>query len=102
MMSMSCTAIFRETGNNNIRLKLSNHPHGIRKYFFFIPYPERFFRSFGKAKVKRAGEELLGAVYSPGSQQFLRADQSQFYSLLISYQVLSAITPGERKITGPV
>src|ERR1700730_12230348 len=37
MMTVSCTAIARETGNNYVRLKPADNPDDITEYFFFVP-----------------------------------------------------------------
>ena len=48
-----------------------------------------------------ASEILLGPVDAPGREQLLTADDAELVALLRADQVLSALTPRERKVRGP-
>src|ERR1044071_2479731 len=100
MMAMATFTGCRKTGNDHIRLKFAYHPYHITEYFILMPFFKCFFRVLGKTKVESTGKELLTAIYPSCCQQFLCTDQPQFYSLLITDQVLTSVTTRHRQISG--
>ena len=55
----------------------------------------------GETKIDGTREELLGPVDSSRGQQLLGADYAQRIPLLRANQILPALAPRERKISGP-
>lgn len=86
-----------KTANDHIWLKGAYHINYIRENGVFVPEGKCLFRIFCIAKIICACKKLLSAIYSACCKQFLGANQSQHFSLLISDQILAAVSAGKER-----
>src|SRR6185312_1621331 len=86
MMTMTTFAGCWKTCDNDIRLKFSDYPNHVAENFIMIPELKGFIRAFCEAKIISSCKKLFCSIDSSCCEKFLRSDQSQFNSLLITDQ----------------
>ena len=100
VISMAVPAGTTKTRNNDIRTEFADHTHEISQNLFPSPFFQSFVSAFGKAEVIRLGKELFRSIEPPRRQQFLGPQQSQRLILLVSQQILPAISTSSGKVGG--
>ena len=90
----------RKPQDDHVRPEAADHPHHVAQNLIVTPLLEGFLRRLGEAEIDRAREKLLRPVDSSRGQQLLGADHSQRVPLLGANQILAALAPRQRKISG--
>src|SRR5262249_4713515 len=80
MLTVTAFARGGKTADNNVGLKFSYHVNNIAQNFFLVPELKGLLRVFRVAEIKSPREKLLGAIHSTRRKQFLRANQSKFFT----------------------
>ncbi len=89
-------------GDDHIRLERADDANDIGQNLLPVPNAQRFAIILGIAKIHRAGEKLFATVQPARSQQFLRANDAEFFAEFRSEHVLAAVAARDRKISGAI
>ena len=100
MLSVPVPDRARERGDDDLRAEAPHDPHGVLEENLFRPEAERLVDRAREAEVERPGEVLPSAVRAPGRHELLRTDQTEAHAEVRAEQVLSAVSPRERKVRG--
>src|SRR5258706_10717054 len=98
MLTVSIGRRPAKSRDDHKRSKQSDRAHSVPKHDLLIPLRSRFFKRFAKTIVESTREQLHASVQLSCLQQLFGANNAQAFRHFRAYQVLSSLTPVQRKI----
>ena len=82
MVPVPGPAVGWKARDDHVGLVAANEPNNVGQHLIAAPVFYGLFGRFREAEIIGAAKKLVGAVYAPGRQQFLRTNHAHGLALL--------------------
>src|SRR5579884_166364 len=100
MMAMTIARGSRKSGDDDLRPELPDDPHVVLQDIIVSPLRQRFRGGLREAEIEVRSKELLGMIEASCGQKLFSADHAERFKEFCAQEVLSAIAPRSRQISG--
>src|SRR5260370_42268514 len=101
-MAMRLLILGTEARHYHIRSEIPNDPHDVSENFVVIPDVHCFVSRLRKPEIDRSRKKLLCVIDASRIEQFLCSNNAEPLAKFRADQILPAIPPRNRKISGVV